>query len=149
MTEYTFVKRKHVRGSKKSLPNSVSIALFNNWILKMPVIEPMIKIPWKEKTSLFMKRLQPDWGRWKINFSFSVCMSTKWKLSLLIVISMTGFTTLEFKSVTKCQCSSIGIKKDIKFWCELKFIHILKLFCRMFSLTSGLHNFYTLGMVSN
>lgn len=43
--------------AKNDSSNPVSIALFNNCILRMTVIEPMTKMPWKEQAVFSWKHL--------------------------------------------------------------------------------------------
>lgn len=50
--------REHPRNNS---PNPASIALFNNGMSRMAVMEPVIQMPWNEEASLFMRRLRQDW----------------------------------------------------------------------------------------
>lgn len=132
---------------RNNSPNPVSVVSFNNWILGITVIVPIIKILWKEEASLFMRRLRIDLKEVGNQFWF-LCMyvPAEWKLFLLIIISMAGFAILEFKSLTKYQCLSINIRKQISDVNYSSFC--IKFSYRLFFLLSGWHDFYTLGMVN-
>lgn len=125
--------------------NPVSIVLFNSWILRTSHWTNDYEAQ-EGGSQCFHEKAETrfEGGEKSILVSVYVC-AYKVEVIFVIIISMTGYNILEFKSVTKYQCSSISIRKENS---DVEIHPVLKSFDKLFSLNFGWHHSYTSGVVN-